>query len=31
LDEAFGQVEQLLRSRWSGAKAANGKVLQHVD
>jgi chromosome partitioning protein len=31
LDEAFGQVEQLLRSRWSGAKVANGKVLQHVD
>lgn len=31
LDEALGQVEQLLRSRWTGAKAANGKVLQHVD
>ncbi len=32
LDQAFGQVEQLLRSRWGGAVAVEDeKGLQHVD
>lgn len=30
LDEAFGQVEQLMRSRWHGAQANAGKVIEDV-
>lgn len=30
LDEAFGQVEQLMRSRWHGSRANEGKVIEDV-
>lgn len=30
LDEAFGQVEQLMRSRWHGSRANVGKVIEDV-
>jgi chromosome partitioning protein len=30
LDEAFGQIEQLMRSRWHSSNVDNGKVAEHV-
>jgi chromosome partitioning protein len=30
LDEAFGQIEQLMRSRWHSSNVDNGKVGEHV-